>query len=116
MKVKSGLKEEYADYVKKNHDPYGKCIVDWGEKFGILLETERTDFKEMIDEAAKGLGGPTGFMYGCLISAIAHFHPRGEEVRRWSNLDLQIKDEGEKANKSGGVLNPALVTIELPNN
>lgn len=35
---------------------------------------------------------------------------RGEELRRWHNLDTQIGNEGEKANASGGVLNPALLT------
>jgi len=33
------------------------------------------------------------------------------ELRQWHNLKTQIKDEGEKANASGGVLNPALLTI-----
>jgi hypothetical protein len=36
----------------------------------------------------------------------------GEELRRWHNLKTQIRDEGEKANESGGVLNPALLNIE----
>jgi hypothetical protein len=37
----------------------------------------------------------------------------GEELRRWHNKDVQIGDEGEKANETpGAVLNPALLTIK----
>jgi hypothetical protein len=35
----------------------------------------------------------------------------GEELRQWHNLDTQIRDEGEKANREGGVLNPTLLSI-----
>jgi hypothetical protein len=35
----------------------------------------------------------------------------GEKLRRWHNLDTQIGNEGEKANKSGGVLNPAMLSV-----
>ena len=50
-------------------------------------------------------------MYGCAVSALGLFWEHGEELRQWHNLKTQIKDEGEKANASGGVLNPALLTI-----
>lgn len=39
------------------------------------------------------------------------FLEHGEELRRWHNLDTQIGDEGEKANKGKGVLNPAIMKI-----
>ena len=55
--------------------------------------------------------GITGFMYGCAVSLLSQAWKHGEELRRWHNLDTQIKDEGEKANESGGVLNPALLNI-----
>jgi hypothetical protein len=35
----------------------------------------------------------------------------GEALRLWHNLKTQIRDEGEKANESGGVLNPACLSI-----
>jgi hypothetical protein len=50
-------------------------------------------------------------MYGCAVQGLAYFWEHGEELRQWHNLDTQIKDEGEQANKSGGVLNPAILTI-----
>ena len=35
----------------------------------------------------------------------------GEDLRRWHNLDTQIRNEGEIANEKGGVLNPAIMSI-----
>ena len=57
--------------------------------------------------------GITGFMYGAAVSVLASCWEHGEELRRWHNLKTQIRDEGEKANESGGVLNPALLNIEV---
>ena len=54
--------------------------------------------------------GITGFMYGAAVSILAKAWVYGEELRRWHNLDTQIQHEGEKANESGGVLNPALLS------
>lgn len=42
---------------------------------------------------------------------ISKCHSRGEEFRKKWNHDNQISDEGDKANESGGVLNPALLKI-----
>ena len=35
----------------------------------------------------------------------------GDQLRRQHNLKTQLGNEGEKANESGGVLNPALLSI-----
>ena len=48
--------------------------------------------------------------YGA-VSTLSKVWEHGEELRRWSNLDLQIGNEGEKANESGGTLNPALLNV-----
>ncbi|HAV61687.1 MAG TPA: hypothetical protein DCY13_04890 [Verrucomicrobiales bacterium] len=60
--------------------------------------------------------GITGFMYGCAVGMIAKAWIHGEALRRWHNLKTQIGTEGEKANESGGVLNPALINISETNN
>ena len=67
----------------------------------------------MPEEAARAFYGDgiTGFMAGCVAQWIAHFHPRGEEFRVWWNRRYQLGSEGEAANESGGVLNPALLTL-----
>lgn len=35
----------------------------------------------------------------------------GEELRRWHNIKYQIRDEGAKANETGAVINPAIISI-----
>ena len=55
--------------------------------------------------------GITGFMYGCAVGALARFWVHGEALRKWHNLKTQLGHEGEKANETGGVLNPALLNI-----
>jgi len=51
-------------------------------------------------------------MYGWAVSFLASFWKYGEELRRWHNLDTQLGDEGEQANKEkGATLNPALLSI-----
>lgn len=119
MKIKQGLEAEYQEYVTKNDDPYSGCVVKYGEAWADEMEKALAEGKKLEDVADEtshevdrrpGMG-ITGFMYGCAVSALAKYWEHGEELRRWHNLKTQIKDEGEKANESGGVLNPALLNI-----
>ena len=55
--------------------------------------------------------GITGFMYGCAVSTLSRCWKHGEQLRRWHNINTQLGNEGEKANESGGVLNPALLSV-----
>lgn len=117
MKIKQGKEGEYAKYVEMNsNDGYSKGVVDFGESWASLMEA-RIEKGERIADIAKDTShkadtsGITGFMYGCAVSALAAFWEHGEELRRWHNLDTQIRDEGVKANESGGVLNPAILSI-----
>ena len=55
--------------------------------------------------------GITGFMYGCAVSMLSELWEHSEALRQWHKLDTQIGDEGEKANESGGTLNPAVMQI-----
>jgi hypothetical protein len=66
--------------------------------------------KTSHDADAEGI---TGCMYGCAVQALSYFWVHGEELRRWHNLNTQLKDEGEKANEDGGVLNPAVLNISI---
>jgi hypothetical protein len=65
-------------------------------------------------DAGLGRFGLTGFQYGVAVHILADVWEYGEELRRWHNLATQIHDEGERANETGGVLNPALLTFERP--
>jgi len=108
--------EDWEKWEKKNKDAYGKCCVDVAREVMRLLDTpEHKDFDThkivcLADENIKA-GGITGFMAGCVAQMVSHCHSRGEEFRKQWNIDNQIKDEGENANKGKGVLNPAILHI-----
>lgn len=108
MTLKPGLEAEYSEYVAKNQDGYGNGVVVAGSLVGKALDENRSPSDAMDATNEMGI---TGFMAGCVASSISHFHPRGEEFRRWWNTRYQIGTEGDKANESGGVLNPAILTI-----
>jgi hypothetical protein len=116
MQLKPKLEAEYARYVADNDDPYSAAVVRFSEAWANAMEQEIANGRT-IAECAKATShaanteGITGFMYGCAAAALAQFWVHGEELRRWHNIDTQIGTEGEKANASGGVLNPALMTI-----
>lgn len=102
--------------VEKNTDPYGKAVVDVARKAMELLDERpgEIDCHKIICDADKAInaGGITGFMAGCVAQTIAACHSRGDEFRRKWNIDNQISDEGEKANDSGRILNPAVLVVK----
>jgi hypothetical protein len=118
MKIRPGLESEYAVYVRNNtKNGYSKGVVDYMERWADLMEAElaRGASLESIAQSTSHTAdteGITGFMYGCAVSALAHFWEHGETLRQWHNLKTQIGTEGERANKDGGVLNPAILTIK----
>jgi hypothetical protein len=72
-----------------------------------------------LEKVGKGLqknnegdyNGITAYMYGCAVGILAAVWVHGEQLRRWHNKDVQIGDEGDRANESGGVLNPAIICV-----
>ena len=124
MKIVKGKEQEYANYVATNSaDDYSKAVVDYGERWAEFMEkripegtTEPEITRIFVDHANSDsheadTSGITGFMYGCAVQALAQFWVHGEPLRHWHNLNIQIGNEGEKANASGTVLNPALLNI-----
>lgn len=115
--------KDWQEWVDNNQDSYGKCCVDVARKIMEFLDEEPNKAIEkgwgkfgvngLISRADKaiGAGGITGFMAGAVAQMVSHCHSRGEEFRRMWNLDTQIGNEGEKANESGDILNPALLSI-----
>lgn len=106
----------WKEFAEANTDPYGGCVVRYAETWARLMQS-RIDNGEAVAECAEETSriaddeGITGFMYGCAVATLAKTWKHGEDLRRWHNLKTQIRDEGEKANESGGVLNPALLSI-----
>ncbi|MCA9222868.1 MAG: hypothetical protein KDA71_21260 [Planctomycetales bacterium] len=112
------LKDEagWKKSVDANTDPYGAAVISYAKRWAEQMEA-RIDAGESVADIAKeesrkaDVEGITGFMYGCAVSILSQVWEHGEDLRRWNNLDLQLGDEGEKANESGGVLNPAILSI-----
>ena len=112
------LRDEAAwkSWVENNRDDYGAACVQYAEKWANLMEAKLAEGSKLEDIAKQtshdaDTEGITGFMYGCAVSMLAEAWEHGEQLRRWHNLDIQIKHGGEKANESGGTLNPALLNI-----
>lgn len=102
--------------VAINDDPYGSGVVRYAERWADAMEGELTKGAALADVAestsrSADTEGITGYMYGCAVGILAQVWEHGEALRRWHNVATQIGDEGERANASGGVLNPALLSI-----
>ena len=109
-------KKAWKKWVDANTDPYGGCCVKVAREVMELLddvEHEKFNAYKIVLEADKLLDeGITGFMSGCVANMVSVCHSRGEEFRKKWNKETQFKDEGDKANKGKGILNPALITFE----
>jgi hypothetical protein len=105
----------WNEWVVNNTDPYGKACVDVARKAMELLDADPGPIKtdDLIRRAddAVSTGGITGFMAACVAQMISQCHSRGEEFRRQWNEDNQLGNEGDRANQSGGILNPAILEI-----
>lgn len=103
-------------YESNSDDAYGMAILTFAERWATLMEA-RMAVGKTIPECAKEASseanteGITGFMYGAAVSTLADCWEHGDELRRWHNRDIQIGSEGDAANESGGVLNPALLSF-----
>jgi hypothetical protein len=108
--------EGWQKCVDANKDGYGSYCVRYAEKWARLMQV-RIASGETIAECAEELSrladdeGITGFMYGAAVSMLSQCWKHGEGLRRWHNKETQIGTEGDEANESGGVLNPALLNI-----
>jgi len=117
MKIIAGKEQVYQDWFNKNDDPYSRAVFTYAERWANMMEAALAEGKS-LESCAKLLSheadveGITGFMYGAAVSVLASVWEHGEALRRWHNLSLQLKDEGEKANENGGVLNPAMLSVQ----
>ena len=123
MKIVDGKEKEYADWKAKQGDPYGERIFSYAEDWANLMEKQMAELPDWTPETViakyasplshlADTDGITGFMYGASVSVLSKVWIHGDLLRRWHNLKTQIGNEGEKANESGGTLNPALLIGE----
>ena len=118
MKLKRGVKTKYLKYVRMNSkDGYSKAVVTYAEDWAAIMEKKLKKRGVKVKDIAEASGheadtqGITGFMYGCAVSALAQFWVHGEELRRWHNREYLDEEKAAKADKSGGVVNPAILTF-----
>lgn len=109
-------KEAYQSWLDNNQDGYGNAIFRYAENWARIMQAKMENgatLDECADEASNiaDVEGITGFMLGGAVSVLALCWEYGEELRQWHNLKFQISDEGARANKTGGVLNPARLII-----
>ena len=116
MKIKDQEGWRKANAANPPSEPYGHRVITYSEEWANAMEREMAKGRTIAECASETASeadtdGITGFMYGAAVNVLSHVWEHGEELRRWHNLDTQIGNEGEKANESGGVLNPALLKI-----
>ena len=108
----------WEEGLAANSDPYGGATYEYAEKWANLMEADIGGGKLLSDiakrtshDADKDIG-ITGFMYGCVVQILGEVWIHGEELRRWHND--QYGESGQRANESGGTINPAILTIGVP--
>ena len=108
--------EGWKKSCEANSDGYGGAAMTYAERWARLMEARMSKGERIADIAddcshLADNEGITGFMYGCAVGILSKVWQHGEALRLWHNLKTQIKDEGARANESGGVLNPAMLSI-----
>jgi len=104
--------------VATNTDGYGAAVMRFAELWARLMEyyiTNGQTIEECADRAAKLAWvneGISGFQYGCAVYTLSQYWVYGEQLRLWHNKFTQIGTEGDNANESGDVLDPASLEVE----
>lgn len=116
MQIRDAEGWKAANDANPPSEPYGHRVITYAEDWANFMEREMAAGHSLEDCAERtsheaDTDGITGFMYGAAVSVLSYVWAHGEALRRWHNLKTQIGTEGERANESGGVLNPALLNI-----
>jgi hypothetical protein len=123
--IPEGMSEDPATWTESSTvmgQLYGATVIVYVEKWADKMEARLAEGARLEDiadetshEANRELGkwGITGFQYGAAVSILSEVWEHGEELRRWHNLKTQLGNEGERANETGGVLNPALLNVDV---
>lgn len=109
-------KAGWDKFVESNQDPYGNACVKYAERWAMLMQPLIANGQSVANCANEtsslaDVEGITGFMYGCAVSMLSKCWKHGEELRKWHNKDVQLGTEGDDANDSGAVLNPACLVV-----
>lgn len=127
-KFRESQKPKLPEFSTSDPDGWAACVATnstdgysfeccrYAAAWAATMEREMAKGATVPDIAEKcaseaDTSGITGFMYGAAVAMLAKFWVHGDKLRRWHNKETQVGDEGDKANESGGVLNPALLNI-----
>jgi len=101
------------DYLEENESPESilplwKLEEENPSSWSIVSLSEKGKIEDIAEKASHDADteGITGFMYGTAVSILAKFWKHGEELRKWHNAKY-------KKPEISGVVNPAIMTIEI---
>ena len=106
-----------ANEANPPSEPYGHRVITYSEEWANLMERDIAAGKT-LEECAEDTSreadtdGITGFMYGAAVSTLSQVWIHGEALRRWHNRKYLTEEKAKDADASGGVVNPAIVTIK----
>lgn len=114
--MKLNNEEQFWSWYNVQESEYGKCIFHYSWRWALYMEYLMDNGYELeeIAEMTSFLAdeeGITGFMYNCAVQTLNACWIYGDDLRRWHNLDVQLQDEGETTNLTGGMLNSATFNI-----
>ena len=115
MKIREGKEEDWKKIVAINQkDDYSKDCVIYAESWANLIENGMKTGLELENIAwdasfkAEGIEEITGFMVGMAAGILSEVWEHGDQLKIWWNKRHGMKPEQK------GVANPALVTVETP--
>lgn len=140
LSVPLALSNEAAwrDYKWANRSGYGHDVIVFAERWARLMQEEMAKLEAQARErtpkgrqrripgwavtsvihhhadtlcAKADVEGITGFQYNVAVKVLSDCWVHGDTLRTWHNLKVQVRNEGEAANKRGAVLNSALLSI-----
>lgn len=107
---------EWNKWIESNKDDYGSACIRYAENWANIMEQslkKGMTIEQCAEETSHQADteGITGYMHGAAVSMLVQCWKHGELLRQWHNKSYG-KDV-EKANQSGGVINPAIITINV---
>lgn len=109
MKVLDG--EKWRDLLRRNDDEVGRAVTAFAERWADLMEEgleAGVDFEDVAlstpTRAAEDGEDLGPLLYFFAVSTLCQHWAEGERLRRWYNLANQVKDEGQRANETPGMI------------
>ena len=116
IKMQIVKQKEYEQWKEVQEDAYEKRIFEYAEIWATSMEEAMKSgyrVEDIADELSKkaDTDGITGFMYNIAVQILSKHWIHGDALRRWHNSQNLSPEQAKKANKKGGVVNTAILTI-----